>query len=270
MATGPQKVSHLPPPRDHAGSTNSPARPISSSPPALRANGSMKPAGGACWGHPLRGMLGACWGHPLCQNGQKWVVPSGPYRSLTRRRPSNPRRVFQINDYFVILETSWPWIALTRETNSWEGLSMPLDPLRVKSLFQLRPRPAGAGRSIGVPRPGMRRGPGDYASGWTNWWPPTTDLPACWNDPRRRSARQTDATDGKVPTRTAGRLGAARACRGRNGGSRAGEQGPSADALIGSVIAGRYKIREEIGEGGMGSVYLAEQTQPVKRRWRSR
>ena len=37
-------------------------------------------------------------------------------------------------------------------------------------------------------------------------------------------------------------------------------------ALFGNVIAGRYKIRQEIGEGGMGSVYLAEQTQPVKRK----
>jgi eukaryotic-like serine/threonine-protein kinase len=36
-------------------------------------------------------------------------------------------------------------------------------------------------------------------------------------------------------------------------------------SLIGSVVAGRYKIREEIGEGGMGSVFLAEQTRPVKR-----
>ncbi len=36
-------------------------------------------------------------------------------------------------------------------------------------------------------------------------------------------------------------------------------------SLIGSVIAGRYKLRQEIGEGGMGSVYLAEQIQPVKR-----
>ena len=41
---------------------------------------------------------------------------------------------------------------------------------------------------------------------------------------------------------------------------------PSPAAHIGSVIAGRYKLREEIGEGGMGSVYLAEQLQPVKRR----
>ncbi len=31
------------------------------------------------------------------------------------------------------------------------------------------------------------------------------------------------------------------------------------------VIAGRYKLRQEIGEGGMGTVHLAEQTQPVKR-----
>ena len=35
---------------------------------------------------------------------------------------------------------------------------------------------------------------------------------------------------------------------------------------IGSVIAGRYKLREPIGDGGMGTVYLAEQTQPVKRK----
>src|SRR5262249_6731876 len=37
------------------------------------------------------------------------------------------------------------------------------------------------------------------------------------------------------------------------------------DSLIGSIVADRYKLRQEIGEGGMGSVYLAEQTRPVKR-----
>ncbi len=32
------------------------------------------------------------------------------------------------------------------------------------------------------------------------------------------------------------------------------------------MIDGRFKLRENIGEGGMGSVWVAEQLQPVKRR----
>ena len=42
-------------------------------------------------------------------------------------------------------------------------------------------------------------------------------------------------------------------------------ESPPQVPLIGTIIAGRYKLPQEIGEGGMGSVYLAEQMQPVKR-----
>ena len=41
--------------------------------------------------------------------------------------------------------------------------------------------------------------------------------------------------------------------------------GPVAGAAPKTVIAGRYTLIEIIGEGGMGSVYRADQTEPVKR-----
>ncbi len=40
---------------------------------------------------------------------------------------------------------------------------------------------------------------------------------------------------------------------------------PGKDEHVGAILGGKYKLIEEIGEGGMGSVYMALQSEPVKR-----
>src|SRR5262245_51378463 len=47
-------------------------------------------------------------------------------------------------------------------------------------------------------------------------------------------------------------------------GERTGPHAPAAPELaLGSLFAGRYKVREKLGEGCMGSVYVSDQTEPV-------
>jgi WD40 repeat protein/serine/threonine protein kinase len=43
------------------------------------------------------------------------------------------------------------------------------------------------------------------------------------------------------------------------------EPAPVADEAVGTTLAGKYKLVELIGAGGMGAVYMAQQTEPVKR-----
>jgi serine/threonine protein kinase/tetratricopeptide (TPR) repeat protein len=71
------------------------------------------------------------------------------------------------------------------------------------------------------------------------------------------------AVEGAVDDGDAGAGGTARQVLERS--SAGGTMDEPADGA-GTIIAGRYKLLQQIGEGGMGTVWMGEQTEPVKRR----
>jgi len=145
---------------------------------------------------------------------------------------------------------------------------MPIDPRRVKELFNAAldlpdpaDRPAWLDRECGGD-PELRARLDELLA--------AHDRPAeVLELPLVERPGQTDAPPGDAgpdPTLAATEHPAAA------GGPAATDADPTASfrpapsgPIVGTVVAGRYKVRQEIGAGGMGSVYLAEQTQPVRR-----
>jgi eukaryotic-like serine/threonine-protein kinase len=125
---------------------------------------------------------------------------------------------------------------------------MPPDPARVKSLFQAAldlPDPAGRPAFLDRECGGDRE-----LRGRLDALLSAHDRPASALE-RPLAAPDEPATDADLTT--------------DHSDPTASYRPAPASPIIGTVVAGRYKVRQEIGEGGMGTVFLAEQTQPVKR-----
>ena len=145
---------------------------------------------------------------------------------------------------------------------------MPIDPLRVKELFNdaldlpdPADRPAWLDRECGGD-PDLRARLVELLAAYEQ--PAEALVRPLVGVPGRQEARPGD-TDPDSTQAVTGHQ-AADGMRSRtNADPTASFRPEPSGAIVGTLVAGRYKVRQEIGEGGMGSVYLAEQTQPVRR-----
>ena len=111
------------------------------------------------------------------------------------------------------------------------------------------------------------------ASGSRRCSPPTTGPAGSWSRDSRRMSETTapeteEAPAASVPeTRPPSHLVTGEHTIGRHDrhDRRARPGRPPRGFVAGQVIAGRYTLHEVLGEGGMGTVYRADQTEPVKR-----